>query len=260
MKSANRAAEAESSPAYAYKLETGPVALYAQLAAILRERIKSGEWANGSGMPTLEDLAAQFSVARITVRQAMQILVKEGLVSSQRGRRTLVTYSATRDKTPLFVSIDLVSSVTPDYKVTVLSRDTVSASYLGSPFYGTPRGQYMRFRKVDHEGGLPYSTSTHFIAKAIYNRFPPGADAEIKIARLVRDKARAQIVECRERVTVGASDLDESQQLECPFSAPVARINRVFLDAHGDILYCAMLTFRSDRFGIERDITGMIKP
>ncbi len=243
----------------AFRLEPGPVTLYAQLAGILRERIKSGTWPNGAEIPTLEELAQEFTVARVTVRQAMQILMRDGLVSSQRGRRTFVTYAPAEDKSPLFLSIDMVNAVTPTYEVSVVSRDEVPDSYLGQPFMGSPRGSYMRIRKVDSERGEPYSLSTNFIAMAVYKRFGKVGEDQVKIARLVRDKARTTLASCNERVTVGAADLDESQLLKCPIGAPVARIRRVFLDGKGDILYYGQLTYRSDRFGIERDITDMVK-
>ncbi len=243
----------------AFRLESGPVTLYAQLAGILRERVKSGVWSNGAEIPTLEELAAEFNVARVTVRQAMQILMKEGLVSSQRGRRTFVTYTPAEEKNPLFLSIDMVNAVTPRYEITVISRDEVPESYLGQPFKGKPRGTYMRIRKIDFESDEPYSTSTHFVAMAVYKRFGKVGEDQVKIARLVRDKSRNTLASCHERVTVGAADLEESQFLKCPLGAPVARITRVFQDTKGHLLYYAHLTFRSDRFGIERDTTEMIK-
>lgn len=242
-----------------YKLEPGPVTLYAQLAGILREQIKSGAWPHGSAIPTLEELAQQFNVARVTVRLAMQMLAKEGLVSSHRGRRSVVTYSSAQDKTPLFMSFDLISPTTPDYLITVISREEVAQEQLGEPFTGVPHGPYMCLRKIDAEGGLPYSASTHFIALPIYRKFPEGADQDIKIARLLRDHTRGILAECRDRVAVGAAELEEAQQLGCQLSAPVARVSRIFMDANQHILYYAQLTFRGDRFGLERDITSMIK-
>jgi GntR family transcriptional regulator len=243
----------------AFRLEPGPVTLYAQLAGILRERIKSGTWPNGAEIPTLEDLAQEFNVARVTVRQAMQILVSDGLVSSQRGRRTFVTYTPAENKSPLFTSIDMVNALTPNYEIAIVSRDEVSDSYLGTPFIGKPRGRYMRIRKVDSESGEPYSASTHFVAMAVYKRFGKVGEDQVKIARLVRDKARNTLASCRDQVTVGAADLEESQALKCPLGAAVARIRRVFIDVKGDVLYYGQLTFRSDRFGIERDITDLVK-
>ena len=242
-----------------FRLESGPVTLYAQVAGILREQIRSSAWPDGEGIPSLEELAVQFNVARVTVRQAMQMLIQEGLVSSQRGRRSFVTYKAPVDRNPLFASINLISSNSPDYATTIISRDEVPASYIEAPFMGVPNGPYMRVRKVDHESGTPYSTSTTFVALSVYRRFPKDAEDQVKIARLVRDKARARLTECRERITVGAADVEEAKLLQTHLSAPVARVRRIFTDASNHILYYGESTYRSDRFGIERDITAQIK-
>jgi len=241
------------------RLEAGPVALYAQLASILREKIMSGAWPHGYEIPTLEELSREYSLARVTVRQAIQILVNDKLLSSHRGRRTFVTYRPSNpDPKPLFVSVDFMSSVTGDYAIEIISRDEVSAEYLGAAFHGRAEGAYMRVRKTDFESGTPYSTSTHFIAKDIFDRFPRDADRKVKIARLVRDHSGRAIKDCRERISVVAVDYEEAGLLQCPYAAPAGKIVRVFVDANGVVLYLGVLLFRNDRFGIERDITSLI--
>lgn len=72
--------------------KTNPEAppLHAQVAAILRERIQSGIWPNGSSLPSEKELCAEFSVARGTVRQALQTLEKDGYLRREQGRGTFV--------------------------------------------------------------------------------------------------------------------------------------------------------------------------
>src|SRR5262249_40774186 len=65
-------------------------ALYVQLAERFRRRIASKDWPIGLQLPPVEDLAIECGVARITVRQAMNILLHEGLVSRARRRGTHV--------------------------------------------------------------------------------------------------------------------------------------------------------------------------
>ena len=219
------------------RLESGPVTLYAQVAGILRERIRGGAWPDGEHIPSLEELAIEFNVARVTVRQAMHMLIQEGLVSSQRGRRSFVTHKPAADRNPLFASINLVASISPDYSITSISRDEVPASYIETSFLGSAQGPYMRIRKVDNESGTPYSTSTNYVSLSLYKRFPKNAEEQVKLARLVRDKARATLAECRERIMVGAADVAESQLLKTHLAAPVARVRRVFTDTKGHILY-----------------------
>src|SRR5690606_670760 len=63
---------------------------YLQLAEIFRQRIARGAWKPGDMLPSIDMLMQEFSVARVTVRQAMRLLTDEGLVSPQRGRGTVV--------------------------------------------------------------------------------------------------------------------------------------------------------------------------
>lgn len=56
----------------------------------LRERIGSGEFSIGAKLPPHTELAAQFGVAPLTVRQVLGRLEEEGLVSREQGRGTFV--------------------------------------------------------------------------------------------------------------------------------------------------------------------------
>src|SRR3546814_1229236 len=65
---------------------------YLQLSTLFRRMIASGEWQVGSQIPTVEELAAEYGVARATVRQALGILNGEGLIERYRAKGTFVTY------------------------------------------------------------------------------------------------------------------------------------------------------------------------
>ena len=63
--------------------------LYLQITEILRQSLSRGIWKPGELLPTISVLAAKYSVAKITVRQAVKILEAEGLLESRRGRGTM---------------------------------------------------------------------------------------------------------------------------------------------------------------------------
>jgi GntR family transcriptional regulator len=63
---------------------------YLKLAAALRERIAAGTYPLSERMPSEEELGTEFSVSRITVRQAMDLLARERLVVREQGRGTFV--------------------------------------------------------------------------------------------------------------------------------------------------------------------------
>ncbi|MGP4092914.1 GntR family transcriptional regulator [Nonomuraea sp. KM90] len=63
----------------------GPVPPYKQVAAVLRQRIMSGQIPPGRRIPSLTELEAEFGVARDTLRKAVQLLKDEGLVETVTG-------------------------------------------------------------------------------------------------------------------------------------------------------------------------------
>lgn len=64
----------------------------------IRQHILSGTWADGHLLPSERDLAAQFSVARNTLRRIIRQLEAEGLVEGQAGRGTVVRLSPLGDQ------------------------------------------------------------------------------------------------------------------------------------------------------------------
>lgn len=65
--------------------------LRVQLAEGLRERLRSGEWAEGSQLPTEAALTAEYGVSRSTVRAALQQLEAQGLTITRHGTGTFVS-------------------------------------------------------------------------------------------------------------------------------------------------------------------------
>jgi DNA-binding GntR family transcriptional regulator len=64
---------------------------YLQIAAILRGRIESGEYAPGQRLPGINDLTQEYGVAHLTANKALRVLVAEGLAELSRGRGFYVT-------------------------------------------------------------------------------------------------------------------------------------------------------------------------
>jgi GntR family transcriptional regulator len=231
--------------------------MYAQLASILRGKILAGDWPHGYEIPTLMDLCQQYDVARVTARQATQTLVAEGLLTSQRGRRTSVCHAASEGNgAPLFTSIGSILSKRPSYSIEILSKDIVETIPKMS-FFGHAEGPYVRIDKVDRESGIPYARSENYVAYDIAKRFSDAALRKTKLARLIRDRVK-NIAVARDRIFVGVADYENARLLDCPMSATVANVERVFCDSEDRIIYFGKFTYRGDRFAIEHDILPML--
>ena len=70
--------------------------LYLQLAQRLAQAISDGVFAAGQKIPAEAELMEHFGVSRVTVRQAVQRLSRNGQVESKRGKGTFVTRTTVR--------------------------------------------------------------------------------------------------------------------------------------------------------------------
>lgn len=64
--------------------------LYIQLAYIIREDIQNGKYNADQKIPTEKELSEIYSVSRITIRSALDILVRENLLTRRRGKGTFI--------------------------------------------------------------------------------------------------------------------------------------------------------------------------
>jgi GntR family transcriptional regulator len=61
-----------------------------QLAALLRDQIKSGKLAPGARLPSILTLSQEHGIATVTVRKALDALKDEGLIVTTPGYGTFV--------------------------------------------------------------------------------------------------------------------------------------------------------------------------
>lgn len=67
-----------------------PIPLYRQLADILSDKIRAGEYRPGERIPSEIELAKTFGIGRPTARQATEALIRKGMLLRRRGAGTFV--------------------------------------------------------------------------------------------------------------------------------------------------------------------------
>ncbi|HOZ13051.1 MAG TPA: GntR family transcriptional regulator [Thermotogota bacterium] len=61
-----------------------------QISAMLLERIREGEYAVGSRLPSERELSGRYGVSRMTARQALMDLIDRGYANAEKGKGTFV--------------------------------------------------------------------------------------------------------------------------------------------------------------------------
>ena len=70
--------------------KASPVQLYYQLAELLKDQIAAGELKSGAQLPSERELSERSAISRMTVRQAVAYLVREGVLAVKPGIGTFV--------------------------------------------------------------------------------------------------------------------------------------------------------------------------
>src|ERR1700721_2183069 len=124
-----------------------PVPLYAQLESLLAAEIAAGTLLPGSRLPKEEELVKRYAVSRTTVRQAIQNLIRRGLIEIRRGKGTFVLEpKITQELTQLSGFVEDMQSLGRNASARLLDKQTVPASesvarQLSIPT-GTPVGRF----------------------------------------------------------------------------------------------------------------------
>ncbi|MBT0962219.1 GntR family transcriptional regulator [Denitromonas iodatirespirans] len=90
VRSGNKRAESKRSEATHALDAVSPVPLYSQIREALRRSILDGTYPPHSQMPSESQMIARFGVSRITIRQALGDLQKEGLIFKVMGKGSFV--------------------------------------------------------------------------------------------------------------------------------------------------------------------------
>jgi len=67
-----------------------PIPAYQQIVRSLTNRIIDGEWQPNDKLPSENDLASEYAVSRITLRQALSILESDKIIRKEQGRGVFV--------------------------------------------------------------------------------------------------------------------------------------------------------------------------
>lgn len=234
--------------------ERSRVPLYAQVASVMRHRIESGYWLEGDKISTLEELEAEFSVARVTIRQAIELLRAEGLLDAQQGRGTFVSGRPEHDRW-LNLANDFESMVA-SIKENVIKNVSIEkdvdlpALYEGE---GTPADRYTFVRSVQYNKGEPFSAVNLYLSSAIFEREPGYFSRAAALPRIV-EMEDISIVHALQTMTIGVASPETAELLNVGLGEPTLDCRLVLLDEAGVAIYFANIHYHKNCFSLRVDL------
>jgi GntR family transcriptional regulator len=231
-----------------------PIPRYAQLADVLRQRIARGNWRAGDKLPSLHTLGKEFDVARVTVRQAVDVLAREGLLSPQQGRGTFVTeQKGDKRRLHAVTTMGELAELYRNTKPQLLNLSESSDAPALADGEGTAAPRYFYMRRVHSLDGTAYCVISIYLDDRIFRRAPERVRKELVIPLLMSMRG-VKIAKARQTLTIGTCDVQDASLLGIPVNAPVAHVRRVFNAPDDTVIYLALVTYRGDFVRLEMDM------
>ena len=233
------------------------IPVYYRLERFLRDQIQTGALKPGDSIPPESQLAQQFSVSRMTVRQALSRLVFEGLIERQRGRGSFVA-EARFQHTHVFPSFEeemQARGAKTSHKLIQMRIEPAEgkvAENLALP-EDTPVVVLERQRLVD---GRVVGYEIRYFPRRIGDALTEDeiqSQSLVSAMRRVIGRVHSRL---RLRIIASAARPREAKHLDIKVGAPVLiRENTWFVHPEGPIQYGKSI-YRGDRYQMDLDFTS----
>lgn len=236
--------------------ESLPLPKYHQIYLVLREQLAEGRFA--AGLPGEVALAAQFGVARITVRKALEQLAAEGLIERARGRGTVPrTAPAARGERQARLTglLDNLVSMGLQTKVQVVSCDVIPAAEPVAQALqietGSPVQKAVRVRSTK-EG--PLSLITTHVPAALAQGFGRRELAKQPILVLL-EHSGVRIGRATQTISARLADAASAAHLGIAVGSALLAVTRLILDEDERPVQWLHGLYRPDRYQYEMQLS-----
>lgn len=228
------------------------VARYIQLAALFRKNIDHDVWPVGCKMPTVEQLAKEFGVAGMTIRQALDILENNGLIERFRAKGTFVT---AKSRTDLWCEVQTdwqgLLMAGSESQITLLAQEMNVTLPPVDSAVGTPAPAYRHLQRLHSREGEPFLFANIYIDERLTGQISDEMYSTTTAMQLVANLDGVNIVDARQVLTVDIAGLELCTQLNLAIGDPVVSLVRLAIDETGTIVLVAFGNYRGDRVRID---------
>ncbi len=227
---------------------------YYQLKNIILKKIHSGEYPEGSLIPSERDLGESFSISRMTVRQALNQLVTEGVLNREKGRGTFVSHSKLEQKNIMsFSEYVRRKGMEPSTRVLHFSCDAAAEDLQEALGLRDVERIYVlkRLRLADN---VPVAIEEVFIPA----KYCPGMeqhDLTGSLYKLIKEQYSHEISYVDNVVEAARPTKEERELLEAAVSIPMLKITSLNYTETGIKLFYERSAYRADEYKYSMRIT-----
>ena len=226
--------------------------LYHQVEQLIRQRIARQEYVAGGQIPSEHEFCRELKVSRVTVRQALQELVREGTLLKIQGKGTFVSPGAPAALPPIKYTGSLDELYQRVLKLNVV-RVEIGRVAATPPIRRTlelpdTETELTCIKRVRHMNDEPFSFTVNYLPTAIGDRVRKDALYTVPLLAMLEEEMKIPIVRAAETVEAAPADQDVAARLQIPVLYPVMHVSRVMF-TEGDKPFELVETFyRADKY------------
>jgi GntR family transcriptional regulator len=232
------------------------VPLYYQLGSVLREQITSGRFTPGDRNPTEAELAGEYGVSRITVRQALAALEAEGLISRTAGRGTFVSEPRVFKGAMKFEgSLEDLITMAVETSVKLLELQTVEATAQQAGLLRVAeKSRLTRCTRLRFHNDAPLSYVLNLLPYEVGRHL---RRADWKKGSVLRALQRLgyELKDAEQSVRASLADANLARLLQVRIGAPLLSVDRIVYTAGGHPMEYTHTYYRSDIYSLSIHLT-----
>jgi DNA-binding GntR family transcriptional regulator len=229
---------------------SSPIPLYYQLAQQLEQAITDGRLSAGDRLENELDLAERFGLSRPTVRQAIQELVRQGLLVRKRGVGTQVVHGQVKRPVELSSLYDDLDRSGQHPTTQVLARELVAADPRLASALGIALGApVLRIERLRSAGDQPLAIMRNWLPADLANYTAEQLGRQGLYELLRRSGVHIRIA--TQRIGARAASLPEARLLHERKGAPLLTMERTAYDDSGRAVEFGSHAYRADTYSFE---------
>jgi GntR family transcriptional regulator len=223
-------------------------------------RLIDHELAPHDRLPTERDLAQEFGVSRMTVRQALERLEHERRVYRVQGAGTFVAPPAINKSIELTSFSDDMRrrGLQPGSRLRV-AESTPAGAEIGFALGLSPSARVVHLERVRTADGVPMCVEHAYLTEALV---PGLLDQPLdgSLYDVLRDRYRISLVRAEQTIRATVLDETSARLLEVPPFSPALLVERTGYDQRDRPVERAISTYRGDRYTFQIALVRATNP
>jgi GntR family transcriptional regulator len=231
-------------------VEISPAPLYTQIKEIIREHILNGTYQPHAQLPSESAMSSLFNVSRITIRQALNDLQKEGMIFKIPGKGAFVSKpKAFQQLTQLEGLSEAMSRMGHEIYNQVISHTTLFASdAVAQRLNLTPGIEVTEIQRIRHLNREPLSLEITYLPLSIGERLRKENLASRDIFLILENDYGIELGHADLQIDATLADEATSGALRIDEGAALLRLERLTHTSAGAPIDFEYLYFRGDAF------------